>query len=101
MDNIKKKRCCHEVEDRTTKRKRVCKRKTYDIYCTQHHELMNNLEEDSSYETIFEDEGKCCFCQEECNPCSQACGRCARTLSWYGPRYLEMVLARLGIGIAA
>jgi len=25
--------------------------------------------------------GQCCFCQGECNPCSQACGRCARDLT--------------------
>lgn len=25
--------------------------------------------------------GKCCFCQGDCNPCSQACGRCARDMT--------------------
>lgn len=25
--------------------------------------------------------GQCCFCQGECNPCSQSCGRCARDMT--------------------
>ena len=25
--------------------------------------------------------GRCCFCQGECNPCSQSCGRCARDMT--------------------
>jgi hypothetical protein len=28
--------------------------------------------------------GTCCYCKEECNPLSQACGRCLRMGSWYG-----------------
>lgn len=27
---------------------------------------------------VDEEFGKCCFCDEPCNPCSQCCGRCAR-----------------------
>ena len=27
------------------------------------------------------DVGKCCFCDQECNPSSQSCGRCARLVT--------------------
>lgn len=27
--------------------------------------------------------GNCCFCGEECNPASQSCGRCSRTLTGF------------------
>ena len=30
-----------------------------------------------------ESRGKCCFCNEECNPSSQSCGRCARAATGY------------------
>ena len=36
--------------------------------------------------------GNCCFCGEECNPCSQCCGRCARSsISWFNfePYYTD------------
>ena len=36
-------------------------------------------EDDDEPEPEF---GKCCFCDEECNPASQACGRCARERSF-------------------
>lgn len=43
--------------------------------------------------------GTCCFCGGECNPCSQACGMCARSLSSYGfdfgPRQLHPHLERV------
>lgn len=29
----------------------------------------------------FDPVGQCCFCGERCNPCSQACGHCARVRS--------------------
>lgn len=29
------------------------------------------------------DIGICCFCGDECNPCSQSCGRCSRTLTGF------------------
>ena len=33
---------------------------------------------------IYEmDIGTCCFCGDECNPCSQSCGRCARSLTGF------------------
>ena len=31
--------------------------------------------EDSDSDNVY---GRCCFCHEQCNPCSQCCGRCAR-----------------------
>lgn len=27
--------------------------------------------------------GVCCFCEEDCNPLSQSCGRCVRNLTCY------------------
>lgn len=33
------------------------------------------------YQPSFPEYGKCCFCQGECNPCSQSCGRCARNMT--------------------
>jgi len=67
---FKLKRCKHKVVDKYSKKVRVCKNKTDGEYCHIHNEIEN-----------FQ-EGLCCFCGEECNPCSQACGRCARALSW-------------------
>jgi len=32
----------------------------------------------------------CCFCQNECNPLSQSCGRCARYISTYGYEEFEI-----------
>lgn len=29
------------------------------------------------------DIGKCCFCNDDCNPNSQSCGRCSRTLTGF------------------
>lgn len=29
------------------------------------------------------DIGICCFCNGECNPCSQSCGRCMRALTGF------------------
>ena len=26
--------------------------------------------------------GYCCFCNSECNPCSQSCGACPRRMFW-------------------
>jgi len=42
-----------------------------------------------------EEIGICCFCGEGCNPSSQSCGRCARTLTGFSlgwnvlPSYLQ------------
>ncbi len=57
-----------------TGRKRRCKHRKHNKrynhrYCKQHLDMLqNNLEI-----------GLCCFCGEECNPCSQSCGTCARS----------------------
>ena len=26
--------------------------------------------------------GHCCYCNDQCNQCSQACGSCMRQMSW-------------------
>ena len=45
--------------------------------------------------------GICCFCQEECNPSSQSCGRCSRTLTGFSiglnplPEYLEDIIKKV------
>lgn len=31
-----------------------------------------------------EEYGSCCYCGDDCNICSQACGRCARSLTGFG-----------------
>lgn len=62
------------VYSKETKRIRKCKRKSLPntIYCLQHiNSDINNI-------SI----GVCCFCNEPCNPCSQACGICARKISY-------------------
>ena len=33
---------------------------------------------------MSEERGTCCYCKDECNICSQACGRCARQLTDFG-----------------
>lgn len=33
-------------------------------------------------DTLLDPIGKCCFCSERCNPCSQTCGFCARRLHY-------------------
>lgn len=68
---MSKQRCQYDVFDNRTRRLRKCKKKTNELYCTQHQILTNA----SNF-------GTCCFCGEGCNPCSQSCGRCARQLIW-------------------
>lgn len=36
-----------------------------------------------SQDTFEMDIGICCFCGNECNPCSQSCGRCARSITGF------------------
>ncbi len=44
-----------------------------------------------------EEQAKCCYCNDPCNPCSQCCGKCARLLTGYIlgwnvlPQYLKHV----------
>ena len=40
-------------------------------------------ETDESSDIEEEVRGTCCFCGYECNPCSQACGSCARSATAY------------------
>lgn len=50
----------------------------------------NNKEDDmkndkTETQNLFsQDYGKCCFCHDDCNKLSQACGRCMRYFSLYG-----------------
>jgi len=88
------KRCKHNVVDKRTGRKRICKlnANNNDIHCYIHKISKNNSNNNNDNNDIVNDiieEGKCCFCKNDCNPLSQSCGRCARSLSWYGflPNY--------------
>ena len=75
-------RCTVIVLDNKTKKSRKCKNITNDsIFCRIHINtfipiINNNFDSNTVYIN------KCCFCNEECNPCSQSCGRCARNLFW-------------------
>ncbi|MEM0354035.1 MAG: hypothetical protein QXW79_00500 [Thermoplasmata archaeon] len=40
--------------------------------------IQNQLFDSEIQEQINNGYGTCCFCREDCNICSQACGRCAR-----------------------
>ncbi len=46
-------------------------------------ENANAAETDKSSDIEEEVHGTCCFCGYECNPCSQACGSCARSATAY------------------
>lgn len=65
-----------------------CKRKTTDVFCYQHKRVKLNPPETVTdemlkreIEEIKQEEGICYNCGEDCNPCSQMCGRCMRELS--------------------
>lgn len=66
--------CKHLVKDKITKRGRRCKKRVRNgkSYCFIHN--TDNLQ--SKY-------NNCCYCNEQCNPLSQSCGRCARIIGWY------------------
>ena len=67
----KKPRCSHFITKKGKQFK--CKNTAIDgtSFCRKH-----TLPIDNSI-------GKCCFCGGDCNPCSQACGRCARDLTYH------------------
>lgn len=72
-----KKRCINIVFDNSRKKYRKCKRNIYlNKMCKQHYHIqlyqMIKLSELNSL---------CCFCGNECNPCSQSCGKCAREIT--------------------
>lgn len=43
---------------------------------------MSKKEENTQYNEL--EVGQCCFCGDECNPLSQSCGTCARSMTMYG-----------------
>ena len=71
-----KQRCRHTVIDKCTGNKRLCKHNTNNMsqYCNTHYNLYQNNKDYATYCV-------CCFCGEQCNPCSQSCGICARIAS--------------------
>jgi hypothetical protein len=69
---VKAKRCHMLIKNKQTKQ-RVCKNKTHFYFCKKH-----------QIESFNEDFSICYFCGDECNPSSQSCGRCARSVSMYG-----------------
>ena len=69
-----KNRCTYLIKK--TKRKCKNKCKYENIFCHIH--CYNN-------DIIQMDNGKCCFCNNDCNPFSQACGICSRITSFYMP----------------
>ncbi len=64
-------RCIKLVTTKKNKKTRQCKNKANHIhgYCHTHDEYPGH-----------DEYGRCCFCGSPCNQCSQACGRCARSL---------------------
>ena len=68
------KRCHMMIKDNDNKKKmRKCKNKTEFHFCKKHQIALLN-----------DEYGLCCFCGNRCNPCSQSCGRCARSVSMNG-----------------
>lgn len=67
-------RCNQQIYNAKTYKFRKCRRncKSGSLYCFQHTEHIDH-EDDP-------DVGTCCFCGGECNPSSQACGRCPREI---------------------
>lgn len=65
------KRCMKTIIDKHGN-KRTCKHiaQNDSNYCFIHNKIPKS------------DIGKCCFCGDECNQCSQSCGRCARGFTW-------------------
>lgn len=47
-------------------------------------ELEETIDNNSGSEFEEPEFGECCFCKDLCNPLSQACGSCMRSMSWYG-----------------
>lgn len=70
--------CKFYVNDRNTHRKRKCKNNPIvDGYCKIHKSKIQKQEQ------YYYEEGICQKCKMCCNPHSQLCGRCARSLWLY------------------
>jgi hypothetical protein len=87
MNNTKKK-CKTHVIDKYTHRKRLCRLplKNNDMYCLVHtiNPIITQTDKFNELNNNNSKVGVCCFCKNECNPQSQACGRCARLTSTLG-----------------
>lgn len=77
MKTNNKIRCKAHIAISSSRRFRRCKNKTSNTFCHIHEKY---------------DFGHCCFCNDDCNPASQTCGRCARIASWYGLDALTYML---------
>ena len=78
---VNNKRCIFYVRDKKSKKIRRCKNQcVHNLLCTKH--SINNSKISKTEESIYDELGYgiCCFCYGECNPLSQACGRCMRCL---------------------
>jgi len=71
MPKTTKTRCFHLIYvSKNSKKWRRCRKPVYDDgKCYQH------------YRPMMANVGICCVCHGDCNPCSQACGRCARDMT--------------------
>lgn len=99
--------CNTNVYDTKINSVRKCKNNAKDGYCYQHKKLLYNNNDiihnnnnndiivnsdnddhpDNNDNNDYNDNNnnnyeinKCCFCGEQCNPCSQCCGICARKM---------------------
>ena len=86
MNNLN--RCSFVVIDKNTNKRRKCKRKVNNIYCFQHSDRIIKNKHNKQYKQNTKNDelkdwtiGTCYFCHDECNPCSQTCGSCARNLT--------------------
>lgn len=74
---VKNQRCKHILYDKINGKKRLCKNKSTNNsnFCHIH---MKTIYTNNIPDYLTNEYNKCCFCNEECNPSSQTCGRCAR-----------------------
>ena len=69
-------RCMYTIKKH---KNRKCKKNIYKgNYCKIHRDIVSK-----NNQLIEEEIGICCFCKGQCNPCSQACGKCARMMTAY------------------
>lgn len=61
---------------------RYCKNyKFKDNLCKTHYDSTNGLNLDKTHHKNDFEYGICCFCENQCNPHSQSCGKCARDIT--------------------